>query len=1089
MSTAFQRLMLVAVVLVAGGGTAWSQARLTGTVRDSSQAVVAGARVVARNVSTGQTTAAQTNNSGVYSIAFLSFGQYELSCELPGFKKFVRSGIILETGTTTTVDVMLELGAVSEVVSVSASTPVLESESGAIGQLIENKVILNLPIQSRRGAALVRLMGNVAFASEEGGQSIPRFSLAGGRSYNQMWYLDGGAAQNQTNGSPQLSINPPNEALQEFKVMANNYPAEYGRSGSGLIVMTTRAGGNEWHGSAYEWLRNDKLNARTFFDPAKAALRYNIFGATLGGPVKKNKTFFFASYEGGRRRTGVTLTRNVPHPAEVNGDFSARTDIRVLDPRTRTATSPAQPFPGNVIPQTRIDPIGKAFASLYPAPNVPGNNPARAPSNNYRANASDKLTQDFYTGRIDHQLSERDRLFGRVTIIHAPEVVAAIFPTTAADERAGIRENENRNFLVNWQRTLRPSLVNEARYMYYKRKFINRGAGTGSGLNGRLNLGGVDPNALARVTVTGHASLGQGTHERLQGPIMTHQFSDSLLWVKGNHSLKAGIEYRYSSNTEDQNSLTGGMFGFTDRATNSGIASLLLGWTNTGRLLDSDIINARSNYYGAYIQDDWKVNSRFTLNLGLRWELDFPRWEAENRQSGFDPVVINPVSGTPGVVTFAGRNAVGRHAHDFDANNWGPRFGFAYRAAAGLVIRGGYGIFYNGQYQVSVNNSLIQGFSLNGSFPSPDGGFTPAFLLQNGMPPVAPAALDASFGAVPVGRAVTTAPDFIAGDHANGSSQQWNLTIQKELPGNLLLETAYLANVGHKLSGPSVNINEIPLVNGRGPAAQSQTARPFPQFADVTRIAPSWGNSSYHALNVKLEKRYSGGLNFLGNYTWAKFIDDVEGSDELGGGAGNGYQHTGARRLDKALAGADLRHRLAWSSLYDLPFGAGRRWPIHNALLNHLAGGWTIGGILEARTGAPYGVIESTNRLNTFSASQRPHLLRDPKLPSDRSRAEKIQQFFDTSAFQAPGNGILGTASRTNGPGPGFLGLDLTVQKLFRLSDRFGLTFRADIVNFPNIPAFAPPNQLRGDGNFGKIGGVLTGSTGREIQISLRLAW
>jgi hypothetical protein len=254
-------------------------------------------------------------------------------------------------------------------------------------------------------------------------------------------------------------------------------------------------------------------------------------------------------------------------------------------------------------------------------------------------------------------------------------------------------------------------------------------------------------------------------------------------------------------------------------------------------------------------------------------------------------------------------------------------------------------------------------------------------------------------------------------------------------------------------------------------------------------VAPSWGNSTYHSLNVKFEKRYSGGLNFLGNYTWAKFIDDVEGSSELGGGVGDGYQHMDARGLDKALAGPDLRHRLAWSSLYDLPIGKGRRWPIENAFLNHVAGGWTIGGILEARTGAPYGVVENTNRLNAFSGSQRPNLLRDPKLPSNRPRSEKTQQFFDTTAFQAPGNGILGTAGRTNGPGPGFFGLDLTVQKQFQLSERFDLTFRTDIVNFPNVPAFAAPNQSRGDGNFGKIGGVLTGSTGREIQLSLRLAW
>lgn len=1045
--------------------------------------------MVIRNVQTGQTTTAETNQSGVYTISLLNPGQYELSCEQSGFKKFVRSGIVLETGMAATIDVQLDLGQLTEVVSVTASAPLLESESGAIGQLVESAMILNMPIQSRRVGAMVRLMGNVSFTGETGGQSIPRFSVAGGRSYNQMWHLDGGVVQNQAGGSPQLSVNPPNESLQEFKVMANNYPAEYGRSGSGVVVMATRSGTNEFHGAVYEWLRNDKLNARTFFAPSKPPLRYNIFGGSLGGPIVKNKTFFFVNYEGGRRRTGVTVARTVPRPAEVNGDFSARRDIRVLDPATRSGSTAAQPFAGNMIPASRIDPIGKAFAALYPAPNQPGDDPGRAPSNNFRGNGSDSLTQDFYTIRLDHALTEKDRLSGRVSLLHGPEGVAAVFPNVAADDRAGTRENENRNFVINWQRTVRPNLINEFRYMFYNRKFVNRGAGATSGFNGQVNLAGVDSEPIARLTVSGHSALGQGTVERVQDPIQTQQFIDNVVWVKGNHSLKTGFEFRRSENTETQNSSGGGNFAFSDRATASAVAALLLGWVNNASLVKTDVLNARTNYYGVYLQDDWKVTSTLTLNLGLRWEIDYPRWETNNRQSGFDPFAINPVSGTPGIITFAGRDGVGKYAHDFDTNNWGPRFGFAWRALQGMVVRGGYGIFYNGIYQSSTNNALALGFSLNGSFSSPDGGFTPAFLFRNGMPGVEPATLGSGFGAVPVGASVTTSPEFIARDHVNGYSQQWNLTIQKELPGNMLLETAYMANVGHKLGSPDISINQIPLVDGRGPATQSQRARPFPQFGNVEWLTPAWGNSTYHAFNAKVEKRFSHGINLLGNYTWSKFIDDAEGSSELGGGQGDGYQHIQARRLDKAVAGADLRHRFALSSLYELPVGRGRRWDIGNRVVEGILGGWTVGGILEARTGAPYGVVENTNRLNTFSPSQRPNLLRDPNLSGDRPRAEKIAQFFDTSAFQAPGDGVIGNAARTNGSGPGFFGLDLSVHKLFRLTERVGLTFRTDVVNFPNVPAFAPPNQQRGHGSFGQIGGTLDGSTGREIQLSLRLAW
>jgi hypothetical protein len=1067
----------------------WAQSRITGTVTDTTGAVVPNAEVIVRSIQTGQVTSAETNQNGVYTVAFLNPGPYEVTCERTGFKRFVRSGIVLETSTTATVDILLDVGQLAEVVSITAAAPLLESESGSLGQLVENEMILKMPIQSRRIGAMVRLMGNVSFTGETGGQSIPRFSVAGGRSYNQMWHLDGGIVQNQAGGSPQLSVNPPNESLQEFKVLANNYPAEYGRSGSGFIVMTTRSGANQFHWAAYEWLRNDKLNARTFFSPTKPPLRYNIFGGSISGPIRKNRTFYFFNYEGGRRRTGVTVARTVPRPAELNGDFSARTDIKVLDPATRVGTTAAQPFGGNLIPASRMDPMGKAFAALYPAPNQPADNVSRAPSNNFRGNASDPLTQDFYTTRIDHQLGEKDRFFGRVSILHGPEGVAAVFPVAAADDRAFTRENENRNFVVNWQRTIRPTVINEFRYMFYNRKYVNRGAGSGSGFNGQIQLPGVDPEAQARVTVSGHSALGQSTVERIQDPIQTQQFSDGLLWVKGNHAMKTGFEFRRSSNIETQNASGGGVFGFSDRATNSGVAALLLGWTNSASLVKTDVLNSRTNYYGVYFQDDWKVTSTLSLNLGLRWEIDYPRWEAENRQSGFDAFAINPVSGTPGVITFAGLNGVGKYSHDFDSNNWGPRFGFAWRPKKDLVFRGGYGIFYNGIYQSSVNNALALGFSLNGSFSSPDGGYTPAFLFRTGMPSVARAILGPEFGAVRVGSSVTTAPEFISQDQVNGYSQQWNFTIQKELPGNTMLETAYLANVGHKLGGQDVNINQTPLVDGRGPATQSQRARAFPQFGDVTRISPSWGNSTYHSMNVKLEKRFSHGVNLLGNYTWAKFIDDVEGSSELGGGQGSGYQHIDARGLDKAVSGSDIRHRLALSSLYELPVGRGRRWAVGNPVCDHIVGGWTLGGILEVRSGAPYGVVENTNRLNAFSDSQRPNLLRDPNLPSDRSRDQMIRQFFDTSAFQAPGDGVLGNAARTNGPGPGFFGLDVSIHKLFQLTERLGLTFRTDVVNLPNVPAFAPPNQQRGHGSFGQIGSTLDGSTGREIQLSLRLAW
>jgi outer membrane receptor protein involved in Fe transport len=1084
----FTRITILALLALSLPFTAPAQiqSRITGTVTDATGAAVVGATLNARNTETGVVTNAVSNDNGVYSIPFLIPGPYEITAEMQGFKKFVRSGIVLETGTVSTVDVRLDLGNLTETVQVDARAPLLESESSSVGQLIENSSIRNLPIQSRRGAALVRLMGNVTFTSEDGGEAVPKFSMAGGRSQNQMWHLDGGVTQNMALGVAQLALNPPNEALQEFKAVANNYSAEYGRTGGGLVVMTTRSGTNAFHGAVYEWLRNDALNARTFFSPDKPPLRYNIFGGSIGGPVIRNKTFFFFNYEGGRRRTGVTQVRTVPNPAEINGDFSARTDVRILDPATRQGNTPAQPFPGNRIPANRIDRVGAALAALYPAPNT-NINPARQPANNFRANTVDRLDQDFYTARVDHTLTSKDRIFGRLAYALAPETIGAVFPNDVADERAGTRENATMNLLGNWQRTITPSVINEFRYMYSWRKHVNKGAGTGSDFNQKLNIPGVEPTALPRVTLTGYASLGQAPHLRIQDPILTHQVTDNLLLVRGNHQIKTGFEFRYSANGDILNQSYGGLFNFTDRATNNGLASLLLGWTNNAALVQTDPLNTRTDYYGVYVQDDWKVSSRLTLNLGVRWEVDTPRWENSNRQSGFDGTQINPVSGTPGVVTFAGLNGVGKYAHDFDWNNIGPRLGFAWRVRNSLVVRGGYGIAYNGAYQGAVPNVFNQGFSLNGTFQSPDAGFTQAFPLSSGIPAIPRVELTPGYGAVPVGSAVRTSPDFMERPHENGYAQQWNFTVQKELPGNMIIESAYIANVGHKLGGPNVNINQIPLVNGRGPAVADQRLRPYPQFANVTRVSPDWGNSTYHSLNLKVEKRYSSGLNFLTNYTWSKFIDDIESGSELGGSAGNGYQHIELRRDNKGLSGSDIRHRIVGSVVYELPFGRGRRVAFGNSFVDAVFGGWSIGSIIEARTGSPYGVIEQTNRLNTFSDSQRPNVLRNPEITGDRTRGEMLARYFDTSAFVAPGDGVPGNAGRTQGFGPGFFNLDASLNKRFRLTERLSFILRSDIVNILNHPNFGLPNLSRGNAAFGTINSIAPGSSGREIQINARI--
>jgi hypothetical protein len=513
-----------------------------------------------------------------------------------------------------------------------------------------------------------------------------------------------------------------------------------------------------------------------------------------------------------------------------------------------------------------------------------------------------------------------------------------------------------------------------------------------------------------------------------------------------------------------------------------------MGWTTSASRLHVNLLTTRSTYYGTYIQDDWKVTPRFTLNLGLRWELDTPVWEKNNQLSSFDPQKMNPVAGVPGAMTFAGIDGRSKYAHDFDKNNFGPRFGFAFRPQQGLVVRGGYAIQYLGAYIHQVVTRVSQSFSTDISLSSPDGGFTPVFLLRDGFPQVEPEQPGPGFGAVRVGQPPRFSPRYFNKDHANGYMQQWNLGVQKEVGSNMLFEVAYLANVGHKLGTDLVSINMIPLVNGRGPARQDQLLRPFPHFNEVQLLFPAWGNSSYHSMNAKLEKRYSNGLNFLMNYTWSKMLDDAESRSELGGAPGTEYTHIDLRgRLNKSYGGWDVRHRYIGSTIYELPFGRNRRWDIQNPVLNRIAGGWGVGLVAEVRGGVPYGVVEQTNRTNTFSAGVRSNVLKDPSLPSGRSRDEFITQYFDTGAFAAPAVGEFGNAARTYCCGPGVFSLDMSVHKNVTITERVRLLFRTDFYNLPNYPNFSIPNGIRGRGDFGRISSILPESTGRQIQLNMRL--
>lgn len=1074
--------MRLLLTLVFCAGLVWPQsqtATITGLIQDATGAVVPAAVIRLTNTATGELTEARSGDTGAYVLPLLKPASgYLLVAEKEGFKSFQQQNILLETGSQLAIDIRLEVGSQAEKIVVEAVAPQLQTQSSSVGAVVDNRTIVNMPLINRRAAQLARLNG---FIVQNGNGS--NFTMAGGRGDNSMWLIDGGNAQNVLLGVQTLNFDPPIEALQEFNVSISNYAAELGRTGGGVVQMTTKSGTNQFHGSAYEYLRNDALDARTFFSEAKPKLRYNLFGASLGGPIFRDRTHFFFSYEGRRQIDADARLQNIPTPEEVRGDFSQSNRI-IRDP----AAAGRPPFPGNVIPASRLDPLGRQLAALYPVPNVAGRTSG---SSNYLSNPSSEDPTNVFVARIDHSFSGNDRMFGRLLKSAGKTTEFGVWPLEYADPFSRRRENSYVNLSGTWFHNVRPTIINELRVAYDRRKFINRTGGSYTGFNRELGIPGVDPEFFPLITVTGYANIGgDSNQERLQTPIEGIHFVDHILLVRGNHTMKFGGEFRYGRNDDTNRNRPGGQFSFNDVATGHGLAALLLGWSQSARIDAASPIRSRMNSYGAFVQDDWRITRSFTMNYGLRWDMDTPRFENfDNRQNSFDRATVNPVSGTPGVVTFSGRNGLSKYAHNFDRNNFGPRLGFAWRIGDGWVIRGGGAIVYQGSYDQATPTAANLGFSVQADFVSPDNGLTPARMLRDGLPAFAiptEGDLTPGFGAVRLGDPASTTVEFFEpSGRRNGYLETFNLNVQRQLPWQTLIEIGYLGTLGHKLPSTAVfTINQVPTeLLGPGNA---QLRRPFPQFSGVNIHSAAIGNSNYHGVNLRFDKRLSGGIQFGGNYTWSRNIDDLESRNELGGAAGNGFMNVYDRRSDRGLSGNHISHRFIVNTVYELPVGAGRAASL-GSVGNSIAGGWTLGYIGEFRSGSPMGVIEQVNRTNSFSPSNRPNVVGDPELPGGRSRAEYTEMWFNTAAFAEPPQFVFGNAGKTIGYGPGAIAMDLSLMKNFRFGEEWNLQFRGEALNFINKANFGLPNLNRGNNAFGRITGLAPGNQARIIQLGLHL--
>lgn len=1044
--------------------------QLSGRILDPSQAAVKSATATLISEETGDRRETLSNAEGYYTFPLLTPGVYDLTVRMEGFQSQTRKGIKVETGQVASLDVTLSLGEVSQSVEVQAEVAALQTDSAAVAHVVSNATIINMPLIDRRSTQLARLDG---FVVQVGGGSSSNFAIAGGRGGNANFYIDGGAVENVAMGVPTLYFDPPVEAIQEFNVSLSNYAAELGRSGGGVFQMSTKSGTNQFHGSAYEYFRNDALNLNTYFATAKPILRYNLFGASLGGPIRRNKTQFFFNYEGKRQVTESTVNQLVPTPAELSGNFSAD-KFTVKDPITGTA------FPNNIIPASRLDAVGRNLAQFYPAPNFSG-----AGGTNFVANQPQTTVVNNYVARIDHAINENNRIYGRFLGQPDHTLTGPTFPVTAADPGAYLLHNYYYNGSVNWQRTFSPTLFNEFRLVLSRRQTLNISPGANSAAAAEVGLkGAAIPSYFPGVVLTGYANLGQTAGNgqlRLQTPVESHQLSDSVTKIRGNHQLKFGFEYRYGKDGEIFNPSAGGVLTFNNLATGSSIASMLLGWVYQGSVLSAYPLHSRLDTFGAYAQDDWKVTPRLTLNLGMRYDVDTPRWEIRNRQNGFDPDAINPVSGTPGVITFSGINGQSKYASNFDWNNFGPRLGFAWKTADKWVVRGGGAILYAGEYDIAAPVVLNTGFATLGTFVAGNNGTTPAFLLASGFPALSSpttADLTPGYGAVRPGQAPTTAVTYFEKHRQNGFLYQTSLDIQHEIGRGIVLDIGYLGTFGHHLPATvSQSIDQVPT-NLLGPG-NLQSLRPFPQFSNVQILASDLGLSNYNGVTVGIDKRLSRGLQLKANYTYSKFLDNAVARSELGGGTAftNFYNQAN----DYGRSGNDLRHRLVVSSIYELPVGNNKLFRPASRLVNTVLGGWSLGAIIEAHTGPPLSPSVLTNQTNSYSDGVRPNVVGNPD-----TGTQTIAHWFNTSAFALPAPYTFGNAGRTFGNGPGLFSLDGSLLKDFSV-ERFTLQFRAEVLNLTNHANFNNPNTQEGSSTFGQITTLVTGNQARIIQLGLHL--
>ena len=1185
---------------------------ILGTVTDASGASVTGAKVTLTNEGTGAELSTTTGADGGYKFTPVRIGSYKLSASLQGFQTVVQTGVSVNVGENVVVNFTLKPGTVTETVSVESTIPVLQSQDASVGQVVDSKNVNDLPLNGRNFTFLAQLAAGVNSpqADTRGNAATGAFAANGLRPAQNNYLLDGIDNNSDTvdflNGT-NFVVLPPVDAIQEFKVQTSGFSAEYGRSGAAVLNATIKSGTNEFHGTAWEFFRNDKLDAADFFENAgnipKGALRQNQFGVSIGGPIKRNKIFIFGDYEGLRRVQGTVATGTVPTALMRSTGYTNFTELltqggtetddlgrkfaagTILDPATTRPVTAGQvdpvtgltaaktgfvrdPFGScpinttdytsngcqtglNILPAGRLDANAIKLMNLYPKPTTGSlfSNYAVSPKLFEHRNAFDT--------RMDVNFSDKDQLFFRFSLADDPQFIPGIF--TGIADGGGFQQGDQtanaQQSALGYTHTFSPTLINVARaglnYLHTTR--VSPPANDLSDIPGQFGILDIpqehENGGLPAFGISGYQTLGSNAFLPSDEVSSTFQLTDDLTKIYGKHTFKAGFEWQHVKFSTLQPPWSRGQFNFDGTYTdvpgitsgNVGIAQLLLipqastvpngidyvGGPDGVFVSNISLTDNGKNYYGTYINDDWKITSKLTLNLGLRWDYFQPVYEHHGAQANFIPT--GGPTGGPAYLLPTGKTdlsfltsvdcsnpananfltcllakdgidlSIGKFGKSLatgQKTNFAPRFGFAYQATPKLVVRGGFGIFYNGFENRGFSPNLGENypFQFNFSFFNPDAGHP----INNfaGCATATPAGgptFETGFSCTPLDPKIVNASGLalrgIQYNYLTPYSMGGNLTVQYQLTPTMSVQAAYVTSLARHLEVFPGNNN----VTSIEPNSVNVTSLvPFPDFGRGSSQADTEGNSHYHALQTKVEKQFRGGLSFLATYTWSKTMSDA--GDLLNGGSDNvGYRAPSVPgfgiQQDYKLANFDIRNVFHFSGGYELPFGKGKKF-MNGAtgVQDKLVGGWSVQWIATLQGGQPITlscVNNSVQGLGCGALFTGQPL--DLGLHTDSNG--KLSWFGNPGAFtDPPACTVVGSCTFANlggvtqVPGPGFHRLDFSIFKNFPFSERRGLQFRTEIFNIFNHPNFNAPGF--GGNGVVAIGGstnYASGSTFGEI--------